>query len=103
MVFEKLREQTSHLDDSVCHWFLPQQCFNSVERGWQTLSTFTFNKIERRLKQMLKPFARAFIGPKMSSASASNAICVVEGALEMTKPILANINNIVLWTGYVEH
>ena len=34
--------------------------FNNVERGWQTLSTLPFNKIERMLKQMLKPFARAF-------------------------------------------
>ena len=34
--------------------------FNKVERGWQTLSTLPFNKIERMLKQMLKPFARAF-------------------------------------------
>ena len=34
--------------------------FNNVERGWQTLSTLLFNKIERMLKQMLKPFARAF-------------------------------------------
>ena len=31
--------------------------FNTVERGWQTLSTLPFNKIER----MLKPFAKAFI------------------------------------------
>jgi len=31
--------------------------FNTVERGWQTLSTLPFNKIERMLKQMLKPFA----------------------------------------------
>ena len=38
--------------------------FNNVERGWQTLSTLPFNKIERMLKQMLKPFARAltFVG-----------------------------------------
>ena len=35
-------------------------CFNNTERGWQTLSTLPFNKIERMLKQMLKPFARAF-------------------------------------------
>ena len=35
--------------------------FNNVERGWQTLSTWPFNKIERMLKQMLKPFARALI------------------------------------------
>ena len=34
--------------------------FNNDERGWQTLSTLRFNKIERMLKQMLKPFARAF-------------------------------------------
>ena len=34
--------------------------FNSEERGWQTLSTLPFNKIESMLKQMLKPFARAF-------------------------------------------
>ena len=34
--------------------------FNTAERGWQTLSTLPFNKIERMLKQMLKPFARAF-------------------------------------------
>ena len=27
--------------------------FNNVERGWQTLSTLPFNKIERMLKQML--------------------------------------------------
>ena len=33
--------------------------FNTAERGWQTLSTLPFNKIERMLKQMLKPFARA--------------------------------------------
>ena len=33
--------------------------FNNVEGGWQTLSTLPFNKIERMLKQMLKPFARA--------------------------------------------
>ena len=33
--------------------------FNIVERGWQTASTLPFNKIERMLKQMLKPFARA--------------------------------------------
>ena len=33
--------------------------FNNVERVWQTLSTLPFNKIERMLKQMLKPFARA--------------------------------------------
>ena len=33
--------------------------FNNVERGWQTLSTLPFNKIERMLKQMLKLFARA--------------------------------------------
>ena len=35
--------------------------FNTAERGWQTLSTLPFNKIERMLKQMLKPFARAYI------------------------------------------
>ena len=34
--------------------------FNAVEKGWQTLSTFPFNKIERMLKRMLKSFARAF-------------------------------------------
>ena len=34
-------------------------CFNNVERGWQTLSTLPFNKIERTWKQMLKPLARA--------------------------------------------
>ena len=34
--------------------------FNNVEGDWQTLSTLPFNKIERMLKQMLKPFARAF-------------------------------------------
>ena len=33
--------------------------FNTAEMGWQTLSTLPFNKIERMLKQMLKPFARA--------------------------------------------
>ena len=33
--------------------------FNNVEREWQTLPTLPFNKIERMLKQMLKPFARA--------------------------------------------
>ena len=38
--------------------------FNDVERGWQTLSTLPFSKIERMLKQMLKPFTRAFT-PKM--------------------------------------
>ena len=38
--------------------------FNNVERGWQTLSTLRFNKIERMLKQMLKPFARFFISEK---------------------------------------
>ena len=37
--------------------------FNKLKRGWQTLSTLPFNKIERMLKQMLKPFARAFRGP----------------------------------------
>ena len=31
-----------------------------AERGWQKLSTLPFNKIERMLKQMLKPFAKAF-------------------------------------------
>ena len=36
--------------------------FNNVKRGWQTLSTLPFNKIEGMLKQMLKPFATAFIG-----------------------------------------
>ena len=35
--------------------------FNNVEGGWQTLSTLPFNKIERMLKQMLKPFARALL------------------------------------------
>ena len=35
--------------------------FNMTERGWQTLLTLPFNKIERTLKQMLKPFARAFM------------------------------------------
>ena len=34
--------------------------FNNIERRWQTLSTLPFNKIERMLKQMLKPFPRAF-------------------------------------------
>ena len=33
--------------------------FNNVERGWQTLSTLPLNKIQRRLKQILRPFARA--------------------------------------------
>ena len=32
--------------------------FNTVSRGWQTVSTLLFNKIEWMLKQMLKPFAR---------------------------------------------
>ena len=36
---------------------IPSTRFNNVERGWQTLSTLPFNKIER----MLKPFARDFI------------------------------------------
>ena len=31
----------------------------TVEGGWQTLSALPFNKIERMLKQMSKPFARA--------------------------------------------
>ena len=35
--------------------------FNTMKRGWQTLSTLPFNKIERMLKQMLKPFARALM------------------------------------------
>ena len=44
--------------------------FNNVERGWQTLSTLPFNKIERMSKQMLKPFARVLMeGP--------NYICCV--------------------------
>ena len=38
--------------------------FNNVERGWQTLSTLPFNKIERMLKQMLKPFAGALKNAK---------------------------------------
>ena len=33
--------------------------FNTVEKGWQTLSTFPLNKIERMLKRMLKSFGRA--------------------------------------------
>ena len=69
--FEKLREPTSHLDVSVCRWLLPQS-FNSVERGDKRFQHSHSNKIERTLKQMLKPFARAFMAPKMSSASASN-------------------------------
>ena len=40
--------------------------FNNVERGWQTLSTLPFNKIERMLKQMLKPFARALRPPAIN-------------------------------------
>ena len=68
--FEKLREPTSHLDVSVYVAFLPQR-FNSVEKGGKRFQ-HSFNKIERTLKQMLKPFARAFMAPKMSSASASN-------------------------------
>ena len=39
--------------------------FNTVEKGWQTLSTFPFNKIERMLKRMLKSFARALSGNEL--------------------------------------
>ena len=42
------------------HWYnFASTRFKRAERGWQTLSTLPFNKIERMLKQMLKPFARA--------------------------------------------
>ena len=34
--------------------------FKAVEKGWQTLSTFQLNKIERKLKRMLQSFARGF-------------------------------------------
>ena len=43
------------LKESLKALKLFQRRFNNVERGWQTLLTLPFNKIER----MLKPFSRA--------------------------------------------
>ena len=59
--------------DAECIWLLKQSfkafkliqhrfnfvsiCFNAVERGKQKVSKSLFDKIERMLKQMLKPFA----------------------------------------------
>ena len=34
-------------------------CFNMLKRGWQTVSTLLFDKIECMLKQIWKPFARS--------------------------------------------
>ena len=47
------------LKQSLNVYKLIQHRFNTVSRGWQTVSTFLFNKIEWMLKHMLKSFARA--------------------------------------------
>ena len=49
--------------------------FNMLKRGWQTLSTLSFNEIERMFKQMLKPFARAFRRRHRSQISSNKGWC----------------------------
>ena len=50
--------------------------FNNVKGGWQTLSTLPFNKIERMLKQMLKPFARALREQVLNLSNSSRSSTV---------------------------
>ena len=65
--------------------------FNNVERGWQTHSTLPFNKIERMLNQMLKPFARALHTrmelskmPRGAVSSAhSSCVCAAQSSWEI--------------------
>ena len=56
---ENKRNVERMLKQSLKAFKLFQHRFNNVEREWQMLSILPFNKIERTLKQMLKPFARA--------------------------------------------
>ena len=58
---EQMLKQSENVFKLIQHRFnFDSTSFNTVLRGWQTVSTLLFNEIEWMLKQMLKPFARAF-------------------------------------------
>jgi len=61
-IVERMLKQSLKAFKLFQHRFnIPSTRFSNVESGWQTLLTLPFNKIERMLKQMLKPFVRDFI------------------------------------------